>query len=91
MPRCRLPVRSRCTRNCASGDKHASRGHRSRPLRALKDFRKSLKIFVRLLLIMRRGDASTSEPRDRDWHFDFESKLNVERDEAIPQAMRRAV
>ncbi|CDX20586.1 conserved hypothetical protein [Mesorhizobium plurifarium] len=39
---------------------------------------------------IRRGDASTSAPRDRDWHFDFESKLNVERDEAILKAMRRA-
>ncbi|CDX62711.1 conserved hypothetical protein [Mesorhizobium plurifarium] len=39
---------------------------------------------------IRRGDASTSAPRDRDWHLDFETKLNVERDEAILKAMRRA-
>lgn len=39
---------------------------------------------------IRRGDASTSALRDRDWHFDFESKLNVERDEAILKAMRHA-
>ncbi|AZO38887.1 MAG: glycosyl transferase [Mesorhizobium sp.] len=38
---------------------------------------------------IRRGDASTSTPRDRDWHFDFESKLNVERDETILEAMQR--
>jgi hypothetical protein len=37
---------------------------------------------------IRRGDASTAAARDRDWHFDFESKLNVERDETILEAMR---
>ena len=38
---------------------------------------------------IRRGDASTSKSRDKDWHFAFESKLNVERDETILDAMRR--
>lgn len=37
---------------------------------------------------VRRGDASTAAARDRDWHFNFESKLNVERDEAILEAIR---
>ena len=38
----------------------------------------------------RRGDAVLAVQKDRDWHFAFESKLNVERDEAILEAMRRA-
>lgn len=38
---------------------------------------------------VRRGDASTSALRDRDRHFDFERKLNLERDEAILDAMRQ--
>ncbi|RAZ90568.1 glycosyl transferase [Mesorhizobium hawassense] len=38
---------------------------------------------------VRRGDASTSESRDKNRHLDFESRLNVERDETILEAMRR--
>lgn len=38
----------------------------------------------------RRGDAVFAVQNDRDWYFAFESKLNVERDEAILEAMRRA-
>lgn len=38
----------------------------------------------------RRGDVAFAVQKDRDWHFAFESKLNVERDDAILEAMRRA-
>ena len=38
---------------------------------------------------IRRGDASFHAPRERDWHIAFESKLNVERDETILDAMQR--
>jgi hypothetical protein len=30
-----------------------------------------------------RGDASTTQARDREWHFHFERMLNAERDETI--------
>jgi hypothetical protein len=30
-----------------------------------------------------RGDASTPEARDRDWHFKFELQLNDEEDKTI--------
>ena len=30
-----------------------------------------------------RGDASTTQVRDREWHFHFERMLNAERDETI--------
>ncbi len=38
---------------------------------------------------IRRGDASTAEPRQTDWHFAYERTLNAERDETILEAMRR--
>jgi hypothetical protein len=36
-----------------------------------------------------RGDASTAELRQRDWHYAYERTLNAERDETILEAMRR--
>lgn len=30
-----------------------------------------------------RGDASTANPRDRDWHFAFEAKLNAVEDRSV--------
>ncbi|TGV76521.1 hypothetical protein EN792_052140 [Mesorhizobium sp. M00.F.Ca.ET.149.01.1.1] len=38
----------------------------------------------------RRGDAAFAVQNDRDWYFAFESKLNVERDKTILEAVRRA-
>ncbi|NUS22362.1 MAG: glycosyltransferase family 92 protein [Mesorhizobium sp.] len=38
----------------------------------------------------RRGDVAFAVQNDRDWYFAFESKLNVERDKTILEAVRRA-
>lgn len=37
---------------------------------------------------IRRGDASTPEPRRLEFHLDFESRLNAERDESILEVGR---